>query len=56
MLANRNAVTNGTKIAPRPEAAPAVETVEKIALPIRPVRLRVEEIEARVAPNAIWGD
>jgi hypothetical protein len=30
--------------------------VETVARPIRPVRLRVEEIEARIAPNAIWGD
>jgi hypothetical protein len=56
MLANRDALTKGTKTLPRAEAAPAVESAEKVVVLDRRARLRVEEIEPRVAPNAIWGD
>ena len=36
----------------RPERPGAGEVVRSF----RPVRLRVEVLEVRVAPNAIWGD
>lgn len=56
MLVNRDGITEGIKNEPQIVAAPIVENVKKAVVPTRPMRLRVEEIEPRVAPNAIWGD
>jgi len=56
MLVNRDALSERTKIPPRSEAASDVESAKQVVDPTGRMRLRVEEIEPRVAPNAIWGD
>jgi hypothetical protein len=53
MSTNRGTQADTNLLALRAEEKTPATVVEPA---VRPVRLRVEELESRLAPSAIWGD